>query len=127
MRSWTPLVISKSCGAMTSRPFHLAEARPVMAMSSDHPVDEVAEPSHIISVNVDAGNRAEEPREHWDTRRMGHASPPARVTAMVAVQPEQPDRSGRWKCCRPVHSRRPTPPGAVTVTVICGALAFPLP
>src|SRR5246127_5138051 len=32
--SWTPLVIGRSCATITSRPFHLAELRPAMAISS---------------------------------------------------------------------------------------------
>src|SRR6185503_5007113 len=69
-------------------------------------VDELPETTHVVLVDVDACDRAEEPFEHRNTRRMGHALPPVRRSRLA--------RSGRHLTFALRRRLRTGPAGAIS-------------
>src|ERR1700737_2137193 len=47
-------------------------------------VDQLPEATYVVLVDVDACDRAEEPFEHRNTRRMGHALPPVHRSRLTS-------------------------------------------
>src|SRR3954452_14251330 len=66
MDSWSPLVIGRSCGSVTSRPFAFAFACPRSREVVDLVVHEVVEAAQVALVDVETGGLAKETFESGD-------------------------------------------------------------
>src|ERR1700682_435771 len=77
-------------------------------------VDELPEATYVVLVDLDACDRAEEPFEHRNTRRMGHALPPVHRSRLarpgqhftLAFSSATPNRTRRCNLARPVRPNR---------------------
>src|SRR6185312_6219756 len=77
-------------------------------------VDELPEATYVVLVDLDTCDRAEEPFEHRNTRRMGHALPPVHRSRLarsgrhftLAFSSATPNRTRRCNLARPVRPHR---------------------
>src|SRR3984893_10692342 len=75
-------------------------------------VDKLPEATYVVVVDLDACDRAEEPFEHRNTRRMGHALPPVHRSRLTSRHPKagslsvRPKRTRRCNLARPVRPDR---------------------
>src|SRR6478736_1672074 len=87
-------------------PVPLGRVAPGYGNVIDLLVDELPETTYVVLVDLDACDRAEEPFEHRNTRRMGHALPPVRRSRLA--------RSGRHLTFALRRRLRTGPAGAIS-------------